>query len=88
MRVSIITGCLSLLEAFREWVDRHKATKVVRKEGRSPLIFQFHCAAPTVPPLCKRLELAFFRGGGVLQYFRLNLLVRKQGVSIDRGTGC
>ena len=45
-------------------MGRHKAKKVVRKEGRSPLIFQFHCAAPTVPPLCKRLELAFFRGGG------------------------
>ena len=70
---------------------------MVRKKGRSPLIFQFHCAAPTVPLPCKCLELAFFLGGvgvgvgggvGVLRNFRLNLLVRKQGVSIDRGTGC
>ena len=39
-------------------MGRHKATKVVRIKGSSPLIFQFHCAAPTVPPLCKCLELA------------------------------
>ena len=39
-------------------MGRHTATKVVRIKGSSPLIYQFHCAAPTVPPLCKRLELA------------------------------
>ena len=72
-------------------MGKHNATKVVRNKGRSPLIFQFHCAAPTVPPLCKCLALAFFGGwgvGGVLQNFRLNLLFRKRGVSIDRGTEC
>ena len=39
-------------------MGRHKATKVVKIKGLSPLIFQFHCPAPTVPPLCKCLELA------------------------------
>ena len=74
-------------------MGKHKATKVVRKKGRSPLIFLFHCAAPTVPPQFKCLELAFMgggEGGGVslLQNFRLNLLVHKRGVSIDRETEC
>ena len=45
-------------------MGKHKATKVVRKKGRSPLIFLFHCAAPTVPPQFKCLELAFMGGGG------------------------
>ena len=39
-------------------MGRHTATKVGRIKGSSPLIFQFHCAAPTVPPLYKCLELA------------------------------
>ena len=43
---------------------RHKATKVVRKERRSPLTFLFHCAATSVSPLLKCLELAFIGGGG------------------------
>ena len=45
-------------------MGKHKATKVVRKKGRSPLIFLFHCAAPTVPPQFKCLELAVIGGGG------------------------
>ena len=47
---------------------------MVRKKGRSPLIFQFHCAAPTVPLPCKCLELAFFLGG--------------VGVGVGGGGGC
>ena len=57
-------------------MGKHKATKVVRKKGRSPLIFLFHCAAPTVPPHLKCLELAVIGGGGrevVCPYYRISV---------------
>ena len=79
-------------------MGKHKATKVVRKKRCFPLILLFHCAATSVSPLFKCLELAFIggggggEGGGVYPYYRSsvfkNLLVRKRGVSIDRGTEC
>ena len=45
-------------------MGKHKATKVVRKKRCFPLILLFHCAATSVSPLFKCLELAFIGGGG------------------------
>ena len=59
-------------------MGRDKATKVVRKKGRSPLIFQFQMRCTHFSPTMQIPGIRFFRGGGVgwggviLRNFRLN----------------
>ena len=74
-------------------MGRDKATKVVRKKGRSPLIFQFQMRCTHFSPTMQMPGISFFSrgegGGGVSYGISVEiLLVCKKGVSIDRGTGC
>ena len=52
-------------------MGREKATKVVRKKGRSPLIFQFQMRCTHFSPTMQMPGIRFFRGGsgvGELSY--------------------
>ena len=44
-------------------MGREKATKVVRKKGRSPLIFQFQMRCTHFSPTMQMPGIRFFRGG-------------------------
>ena len=44
-------------------MGRDKATKVVRKKGRSPLIFQFQMRCTHFSPTMQIPGIRFFRGG-------------------------